>query len=50
MRIDPTQLVSSASPNRMTNYGFVRIKNGKLPKEFLSFAEGIRKFQYGMAA
>jgi hypothetical protein len=34
----------------MTNLGFVRIKNGKLPEESLSFAEGIRKFQHGMGA
>src|SRR6185295_8188527 len=50
MRIEPTQLVSSASPNRTTDYGFVRIENGKLPEEFFSFAEGIGKFQNGMAA
>jgi len=50
MCIEPTQLVSSASPNRMTNYGFGRIENRKLTEEFFSFAEGIGKLQDGMAA
>lgn len=48
VRIEPVQLVSRASTNRIADNRFVRIQNGELCQEFLSFPESIGLRQNGL--
>src|SRR5215471_12197577 len=50
MCIEPIQLIGSTSANRMTKHSFLRVKNCKLSKQFLRFAQRIRLSQNDVTA